>query len=254
MSANLEKTDNQNDATSEKEIISSYMEQLLKLLEVEKTEKSIMMRTHMIIISGIITVILLLEKAIFQFVGKAQWADILLILSLSIIQSILAYCILIINKMTIEKLLAIKLASINLYHEYIKLARVTIYKTNLLHQPRIATNSHVIASIFYKDQSQNNEKESNEKADYVEINKFHSLFICFFLASSGMVIMNIIYLIIKEFNLINETCASRLWLVIILTLIMTVGLLIRLISYQTKEKESGIKRAKEKEAELKKID
>lgn len=254
MSANLEKTDNQNDATSEKEIISSYMEQLLKLLEVEKTEKSIMMRTHMIIISGIITVILLLEKAIFQFVGKAQWADILLILSLSIIQSILAYCILIINKMTTEKLLAIKLASVNLYHEYIKLARATIYKTNLLHQPRIATNSHVIASIFYKDQSQNNEKESNEKADYVEINKFHSLFICFFLASSGMVIMNIIYLIIKEFNLINETCASSLWLVIILTLIMTVGLLVRLISYQTKEKESGIKRAKEKEAELKKID
>lgn len=237
MSANLEKTDNQNDATSEKEIISSYMEQLLKLLEVEKTEKSIMMRTHMIIISGIITVILLLEKAIFQFVGKAQWADILLILSLSIIQSILAYCILIINKMTIEKLLAIKLASINLYHEYIKLARVTIYKTNLLHQPRIATNSHVIASIFYKDQSQNNEKESNEKADYVEINKFHSLFICFFLASSGMVIMNIIYLIIKVFNLINETCASRLWLVIILTLIMTAGLLVRLIYYQTKKRK-----------------
>lgn len=254
MSANLEKTDNQNDATSEKEIISSYMEQLLKLLEVEKTEKSIMMRTHMIIISGIITVILLLEKAIFQFVGKAQWADILLILSLSIIQSILAYCILIINKMTTEKLLAIKLASVNLYHEYIKLARVTIYKTNLLHQPHFAANSHVIASIFYKDQSQNNEKESNEKADYVEINKFHSLFICFFSASSGMVIMNIIYLIIKVFNLINETYASSLWLVIILTLIMTVGLLVRLISYQTKEKESGIKRAKEKEAELKKID
>ena len=125
-----------------------------------------MMRTHMIIIFDIKTVILLLEKAIFQFVGKAQWADILLILSLSIIQSILAYCILIINKMTTEKLLAIKLASVNLYHEYIKLARVTIYKTNLLHQPRIATNSHVIASIFYKDQSQNNEKESNEKADY----------------------------------------------------------------------------------------
>lgn len=150
MSANLEKTDNQNDANSEKEIISSYMEQLLKLLEIEKTEKSIMMRTHMIIISGIITVILLLEKAIFQFVGKAQWADILLILSLSIIQFILAYCILIINKMTTEKLLAIKLASINLYHEYIKLARVTIYKTNLLHQPHFAANSHVIASIFIR--------------------------------------------------------------------------------------------------------
>ena len=155
--------------------------------------------------------------------------------------------------MTTEKLLAIKLASVNLYHEYIKLARATIYKTNLLHQPRIATNSHVIASIFYKDQSQNNEKESNEKADYVEINKFHSLFIYFFLASSGMVIMNIIYLIIKVFNLINETYASSLWLVIILTLIMTVGLLVRLIYYQTK-KESGIKRAKDKEVELKKID
>lgn len=104
----------------------------------------------------------------------------------------------------------------------------------------------MIASIFYKNQSQN-----NEKVDYVEINKFHSLFICFFSASSGMVIMNIIYLIIKVFNLINET---YLWLVIILTLIMTVGLLVRLIYYQTKEKESGIKRAKEKEVELKKID
>lgn len=69
-----------------------------------------------------------------------------------------------------------------------------------------------------------------------------------------MVIMNIINLIIKVFNLINETCASSLWLMIILTLIMIVGLLVRLISYQTKEKESGIKRAKEKEAELKKID
>lgn len=89
----------------------------------------------MIIIFDIKTVILLLEKAIFQFVGKAQWADILLILSLSIIQSILAYCILIINKMTTEKLLAIKLASVNLYHEYIKLARIAIYKTNLYINP-----------------------------------------------------------------------------------------------------------------------